>query len=67
MMNRIWKFFQYGYLMVAFICLIETYMQWNLNRDRAYLFLGFAIFIILVFFFKRHFRKKVEKRNNQNK
>ncbi|TMM32489.1 hypothetical protein FDT66_01045 [Polaribacter aestuariivivens] len=66
-MNRIWKFFQYGYLMVAFICLIETCMQWSLNRDRAYLFLGFAIFIILVFFFKRHFRKKVEKRNNQNK
>ncbi|QTD37111.1 hypothetical protein JL193_13445 [Polaribacter batillariae] len=65
-MNRLWKFFQYGYLMVAFICLVETYMQWNINRDRAYLFLGFAIFIILVFFFKRHFRKKVERRNNQN-
>ncbi|QTE22280.1 hypothetical protein [Polaribacter cellanae] len=66
-MNRLWKFFQYGYLMVAFICLVETYVQWNLNRNRSYLFLGFAIFIILVFFFKRHFRKKVEKRNNQNK
>lgn len=66
-MNKIWKFFQYGYLMVAFICLIEGIVRWNSDRSRAYLFLGFSIFITLVFFFKRHFRKKVEKRNNQNK
>ena len=66
-MNGIWKFFQYGYLMIAFICLIETFVKWNIDRERAYFFLGFAIFITLVFFFKRHFRKKVEKRNNHNK
>jgi hypothetical protein len=52
--------------MVAFICLIEGIVRWNSDKQRAYLFLGFAVFITLVFFFKRHFRKKVEKRNNQN-
>ena len=66
-MDRIWKFFQYGYLMIAFICLVETFTKWNINRERAYFFLAFSILIILVFFFKRHFRKKVEKRNNENK
>jgi FtsH-binding integral membrane protein len=66
-MNRIWKFFQYGYLIVALICLVEGVTRWNAERSRSYLFLGFAFFIILVFFFKRHFRKKVEKRNNPNK
>jgi FtsH-binding integral membrane protein len=66
-MNKIWKFFQYGYLMVAIICLIEGVIRWNSDRSRAYLFIVFSIFITLVFFFKRHFRKKVEKRNNQNK
>jgi hypothetical protein len=66
-MTKIWKFFQYGYLMVAFICLAEGIVRFNTERTRAYLFLGFSIFITLVFFFKRHFRKKVEKRNNQNK
>ncbi|MBU3009941.1 hypothetical protein KO506_00820 [Polaribacter vadi] len=66
-MNKIWKFFQYGYLMVAFICVIEAIVRWNSERTRAYFFLGFAIFITLVFFFKRHFRKKVQQRNNQNK
>ncbi|MFQ3297321.1 MAG: FtsH-binding integral membrane protein [Polaribacter sp.] len=66
-MNRIWKFFQYGYLIVALICLVEAVVRWSTERSKAYLFLGFAFIIILVFFFKRHFRKKVDKRNNQNK
>ena len=65
-MNKLWKFFQYGYLIIAIICFIEGFLRWNSNREKAYLFFGFSIFIILVFFFKRHFRKKVEKRNNQN-
>lgn len=65
-MNKLWKFFQYGYLMVAFICLVEGIVRWNTERSRSYFFLGFVIIIVLVFFFKRHFRKKVEKRNNQN-
>tara|TARA_B100000768_G_C11231315_1_gene355191 strand:- start:281 stop:481 length:201 start_codon:yes stop_codon:yes gene_type:complete len=65
-MNKIWKFFQYGYLIIAIICLIEGFLRWSSDRNRAYLFLGFSFFITLVFLFKRHFRKKVEKRNNQN-
>ncbi|TVZ55810.1 hypothetical protein OD91_1077 [Lutibacter sp. Hel_I_33_5] len=66
-MNKLWKFFQYGYLIVAIICLIEVFLRWNSDRERAYLFLVFAIIITLVFLFKRHFRKKVEKRNSSNK
>ena len=66
-MNKIWKFFQYGYLIVAIIFLIEGILRWNTEREKAYLFFGFAFFITLVFFFKRHFRKKVEKKNNQYK
>ena len=66
-MNTIWKFFQYGYLIVALVCIVEAFDKWNIERQKAYLFLGASIFIILVFFFKRHFRKKIEKRNNLNK
>lgn len=62
-MNTIWKFFQYGYLIVAIICLVEGIAKWSSEREKAYLFIGASIFITLVFFFKRHFRKKVEKRN----
>ena len=66
-MNKIWKIFQYGYLLVALICLVEGLVRWSVERQKAYMFLCAAIFITLVFFFKRHFRKKVEKRNNQNR
>jgi hypothetical protein len=66
-MNKIWKFFQYGYLIVGAICLVEGIIRWSSDRDRAYLFIGFSFFITLVFFFKRRFRKKVEERNNQKK
>ncbi|OAD45764.1 hypothetical protein [Polaribacter atrinae] len=64
-MNTVWKIFQYGYLVVALICLVEGIVRWGEEREKAYMFLGASIFITLVFFFKRHFRKKVEKRNNQ--
>jgi len=66
-MNIVWKIFQYGYLLVAAICLVEGIVRWSEDREKAYMFLGASIFITLVFFFKRHFRKKVESRNNQNK
>ena len=66
-MNIVWKFFQYGYLIVALICLVEGFIRWNEEPEKAYIFIGASIFITLVFFFKRHFRKKVEKRNNQSK
>jgi len=64
-MNRIWKFFQYGYLVVALIFLVEAITTWKDDQQKALLMLGFSIFITLIFFLKRHFRKKIEKRNKQ--
>jgi len=68
-MNNIWKFFQYAYLIVAIICFTEGIIRLisGEEKEKAYLFIGASIFITLVFFFKRHFRKKIEKRNNLNK
>lgn len=64
-MNRLWKFIQYGYLIVGIIFLIEGVLKFNENRNQAFLMFGFAIFITLIFFFKRNFRRKVEERNKQ--
>jgi hypothetical protein len=66
-MNKIWKLFQYGYLLIAVICLIEGLFKLSSDRTKGMFLIGISIFITLVFFFKRHFRKKVEKRNSQNK
>ncbi len=64
-MNKLWKFLQYGYLIIAILLFIDAILNWNVDREKAYIYVGFSIFITLVFFFKRHFRKKIESRNNQ--
>tara|TARA_B100000795_G_C22723496_1_gene408461 strand:- start:521 stop:715 length:195 start_codon:yes stop_codon:yes gene_type:complete len=62
-MNNIWKFLQYGYLIIAVIFLFEAVVQWKDDQNNAFLMLGFSIFILLIFFLKRNFRKKIEKKN----
>ncbi len=62
-MNKIWKFLQYGYFVIALIFLIEAILTWKEDQNKALFMLGFSIFILLIFFFKRNFRKKIEKRS----
>ncbi len=64
-MNTIWKYLQYGYLIVGIIFFVEGILAWNDDQEKAIFMFVFSIFIILIFFFKRYFRKKVEKRNQQ--
>ncbi|MDG1040449.1 MAG: hypothetical protein P8H13_00060 [Polaribacter sp.] len=64
-MNTIWKYLQYGYLIIAIIFLVEAILDWDTDREKSFLMLGFTVFITLVFFFKRHFRKKVAAKNKQ--
>ena len=66
-MNKIWKFFQYGYLIIAAFFLYDTLTNISKNSERAIFSFVFFIFIVVVFFFKRHFRKKIQQRNSQNK
>jgi len=68
MQNKIYKLFEYAYIvMAAFsLCLVTTH--WVDNRGRAYMFIFFAIVAVFMFFFKRKFRKMIEQRNkDQNK
>lgn len=65
-MNKLWKFIQYGYLLVGVIFLIEGIVRWNTEREKSYIMFGFAIFITLIFFFKRKFRRKIEEKNKQS-
>ena len=62
-MNQIWKFLQYGYFVIALIFLVEAILTWKEDQNKALFMLGFSIFILLIFFFKRNFRKKIEKRS----
>ena len=64
-MNTIWKYLQYGYLVVGLIFFVEAILAFNEDKERSIFMFCFAIFITLIFFFKRKFRKKVQERNNQ--
>ncbi|KAB1155426.1 hypothetical protein F7018_13215 [Tenacibaculum aiptasiae] len=64
-MNTLWKYLQYGYLVVGVIFLVEGILKWSSDKEGALIMFGFAIFITLIFFFKRHFRRKIENRNKQ--
>jgi len=61
---KFFKYFEFAYLFIAAFFLFETVRIWNSERNRAYLFLFFVVIAIFMFFFKRRFRKKFEKRND---
>lgn len=67
-MTKLLRFFEIGYLIISIILAYETFANWNLNREKAYVYLGFSIAAIFMYFFKKRFRKKAETRyKNQKK
>jgi len=65
MQNKIYRLFEYAYLIMAAFSIYLVYINWEEDRNRAYLFAFFTVVAIFMFFFKRNFRKKMEERNKQ--
>lgn len=63
MHKKIFKLFEYVYIVMAIFSIYLVWTNWAENRTRAYLFAFFAVVAIFMFFFKRNFRKKMEERN----
>ncbi|MFQ3341737.1 MAG: hypothetical protein ACI9TK_001405 [Flavobacteriaceae bacterium] len=55
------------YWVIAVISIFEAFRRWNSEPPRAYLFLGFAGASIFMALFRRHYRKKFDKRSNLSK
>lgn len=64
-MSKLWKIFEYGYLIIAVVFSVETVLKWNTDRERAYLLLIFAVLAVFMYFFRKRFRTRIEKRNKQ--
>ncbi len=64
-MQKIWRIFEYGYLIIAIVFIVETVINWNENKERAYLFLLFSALAVFMYFFKKQFRKRLENRNKK--
>ncbi|MFT4847829.1 MAG: FtsH-binding integral membrane protein [Sediminicola sp.] len=58
--NKIYRLFEYAYLLMAVFSAYIVFDNWEENRGRSYLFALFGIVAVLMFFFKRKFRKKIE-------
>ena len=57
----------FAYILLALFSLYSSYTRWDSDRDNAYIFLGFAILLTFMFFFKRSFIKRYEERDkNRN-
>lgn len=64
-MMKFFKFFEYAYLAIAAFFIFETVRTWNEPGSNRYFFLVFAAVAIFMYFFKRNFRKRMEKRNKK--
>ncbi len=64
-MMKILKYTEYLYLLVWVLSIGEIYSLWNTDRSKAYVFVVFAIGAAAMFFFKRKYRKKFEKRKSE--
>ena len=62
--SKIYRLFEYAYIVMALFSIYLVIENWGDNRNRAYMFLFFAVMGVFMFFFKRKFRKNIE---NQNK
>ncbi|MCH2489295.1 MAG: hypothetical protein MK211_04025 [Flavobacteriales bacterium] len=60
--TKIYKLFEYAYIVMAVFAAYLVYENWTTNRTRAYLFAFFTVVAIFMFFFKRGFRKRIEER-----
>lgn len=61
--NKIYRLFEYAYIFMALFSVYLVITNWDTNRERAYIFVFFGVVAIFMFFFKRRFRKNLEKRN----
>lgn len=63
--NKVYQIFEYAYIAMALFSAYLVYENWETDRGRAYIFLFFGVVAIFMFFFKRRFRKNLEKRNRE--
>ena len=61
---KLYKISEFLYAVIAIISIIEVITLWDIQRDKAYLFIGFAVLSIFMFLFRRKYRKKFNSRKS---
>ncbi len=65
-MIKILRYTEYLYLIIAIISIYNINLSWNIDRERSYMFIFFAVVSTGMFFFRRNYRKKFEQRKQDN-
>lgn len=65
-MIKILRYTEYLYLAVALISIYKIGELWGVNPQETYIFIFFAVVSTAMFFFRRNYRKKFEKRRDNN-
>jgi hypothetical protein len=65
-MIKILRYTEYLYLFVALFSIYRIYTDWNVDQNSVYLFMFFAVVSIGMYFFRRNYRKKFERRQRDN-
>ncbi|MDP5229802.1 MAG: hypothetical protein NWQ38_05370 [Cellulophaga sp.] len=65
-MSKFFKYTEYIYLIIGFLSLNVIYSNWSIDRQRAYLFIFFAVISFGMFLFRRNYRLKFEKYKQDN-
>ncbi len=57
-MVKYFKFFEFAYLVIAIVFIVETVLNWSENRQKAYIYLAFSALAVFMYFFRKKYRKK---------
>lgn len=57
---KVFKFFQYAYLIFAILFLYDGISRWSEGGTRRYISLLFAALALFMFFFKKKFNKRFD-------
>jgi len=62
-MSKFFKYFEYAYIVFAIIFIGTAIYEYNISPNRSYMLFAMGVVAVLMFFFKRRFRRRFEERN----
>jgi hypothetical protein len=65
-MIKILKYTEYLYLAVAVLSIYKIVSLWSVNPKETYIFIFFGVVSLGMFFFRRNYRRRFEKRKKEN-
>lgn len=66
-MVKILRYTEYLYLVVAVASIYKIVTLWPVAPQESYIFIFFAVVSLAMFFFRRKYRKRFEKRAEEHK